>query len=124
VATLDGRVRPLDDVLGPGFAVLGLGADPREGLPPGIVAAWERLDPRWLTVRPVEEPLSHEGEIADVDQTLVPLMRRYGATHVAVRPDRYVFDAGRHMIAPPWPQPQRQPERGQAATDRPPSLVT
>jgi 3-(3-hydroxy-phenyl)propionate hydroxylase len=110
VAKIDGSVQLLDDVLGPGFAVLGLDADPRETLPPDVVAAWEELAPRWLTVRPVENPLGGEDEIADVEGTLVAAMRRHGATYLVVRPDRYVFDAGKRTVAPPWQTSRSNPE--------------
>jgi 3-(3-hydroxy-phenyl)propionate hydroxylase len=119
VATLDGSKRPLDDVLGPGFAVLGHGVDPRKTLAPDLVAGWARLGPRWLTVRDAEEPLSAEDEVSDIEGTLTKMMRSYRATYLIVRPDRYVFDGGEAGVAPPWPEPAPSaiaPASGQPAS--------
>jgi len=103
VATVDGSRRPLDDVLGPGFAVLGISRDPREALPPRVVEQWARFEPRWLTVRRRDESLRGSDEIADVDGSLVEVFDRHGATCAVVRPDRYVFDAAEGTVSPPWP---------------------
>lgn len=100
VATVDGGTAPLDDVIGPGFAVLGLRADPRATLAPDVVSAWERLEPRWLTIRGVEEPIAGADEIVDVDGALIEML---GSGYAVVRPDRYVFDAGERAVATPWP---------------------
>lgn len=102
VATQAGARRALDDVIGPRFAILGLNVDPRKTLPPATVAAWERFEPRWLTVRGAEERISGPDEIADLDGTLVTLLERSGGRYLVVRPDRYVFDGGERDVAPPW----------------------
>jgi 3-(3-hydroxy-phenyl)propionate hydroxylase len=107
VATLDGATRQLDDVLGPGFAILGLENDPRRTLPADTIKEWERLRPRWLTVRRVENPLAGSDDIADVDGVLTQVFQRYGARYLVVRPDRYIFDAAAATIALPPPAPAR-----------------
>jgi len=110
VATVDGALRRLDDVIGPGFAVVGIGSDPRKTLPPETVAAWERLEPRWLTVRDVDEPIADDDEVVDVDGTLA---RALGdrCRYAVVRPDRYLFDAGERAFAAPWPAVEGAGER-------------
>jgi 3-(3-hydroxy-phenyl)propionate hydroxylase len=102
VATVDGRTRQFDDVIGPGFAVLGFGVDPRKTLPPESVAAWERLRPRWLTVRPVSDEVAGEDEIVDLDGVLASFAGDHGGQYLVVRPDRFVFDADSKAIERPW----------------------
>lgn len=118
VATLDGTTRPLDDVIGPGFAVLGLGADPRETLPPAVVAAWQRLAPRWLAVRSIADAISGPDEVVDLDGVLLRTFADADARYLVVRPDRYIFDAGDRAVAPPW-----APSAGAAAERRAPAAL-
>lgn len=103
VATFPGTREMLDDVIGPRFAVLGLRADPRATLPSDVVGAWERMGPRWLTVRGPEEAIGGEDEVVDLDGGLTSFFAEAGARFIVVRPDRYVFDADEHSVAPPWP---------------------
>lgn len=102
IATAAGSERALDDLIGQRFAILGLRADPRKTLPPATVAAWERFEPRWLTVRGAEEEIAGPDEVADLDGTLLALFERGDARYLIVRPDRYVYDGGGESVAVPW----------------------
>ncbi len=82
------RVR-LDELLGPGFAVVGLDCDPRAAV--GEAAPWSALGARFVRI------LSQgTGEGADgVDETgrLAAWFRGRGAAVAIVRPDRVVYGA-------------------------------
>ncbi|MEV6217603.1 bifunctional 3-(3-hydroxy-phenyl)propionate/3-hydroxycinnamic acid hydroxylase [Nocardia sp. NPDC051833] len=103
VRTYDGRHCRLDDVLGPGFAVLGAGVDPRTVLADDDQAVLRALGTRFVTVYPVGgRPQGRPGDgrqagVADVEDhtgVLTRWLRRGGAGRgglVLLRPDRYVF---------------------------------
>lgn len=92
----DGREVRLDDALGPGFAVLGMGVDPRAVM---RGALWGELGARFLRVVPAGAAgaagagAGGEGVIEDVDGRLRGWFERYRARVVVIRPDRYVFGA-------------------------------
>ena len=70
-----GRRAPLDDVLGPGWAVLG-------ALEESEAAAWSALGARVA------------GALDDRDGVIAEWLERHRATWVALRPDRFAFAAG------------------------------
>jgi 3-(3-hydroxy-phenyl)propionate hydroxylase len=70
--------RLLDDLLGLGFAVVGVDADPLAALGPAEREVWRRLDATVVGA-------------ADGTGALAPWFRRHRATVAVVRPDRYVF---------------------------------
>jgi 3-(3-hydroxy-phenyl)propionate hydroxylase len=103
VRTYDGRPVRLDDALGTGWSLLGVGVDPRAVLGPGV-ASWEHVGATFATVhRAGERPRGQVGErvravdsvdLEDTSGELTTWLRRAGATHgsvLALRPDRFVF---------------------------------
>ena len=88
-----GIIHRLDDLLGQGFAVLGLDADPRESLTPEQAAGWERLGARMITV--VASGASRGDADTGVDHTGTRRrwLTKYGAKVVVLRPDRFVAAA-------------------------------
>ena len=126
VRTYAGTCVRMDDALGHGWVVLGIGCDPREVV---TDTAWDELDATWGAfylpgTRPQGQPLIEERghhslvevrgtsletrELVDLeglDHALVPWLRRARAAtgHVIVlRPDKYVFSVtgpGQHPRA-------------------------
>jgi 3-(3-hydroxy-phenyl)propionate hydroxylase len=107
VRTYDGRPVRLDDALGTGWAVIGIGVDPREHLGSGV-AAWEQVGATFATLyaagsRPQGKVGQHEvgrgrtEAVVDLEDTTGALtcwLRRHGARDGAVlvlRPDKFVF---------------------------------
>jgi 3-(3-hydroxy-phenyl)propionate hydroxylase len=110
VRTHDGRPVRLDDALGIGWAVIGIGVDPRRVLG-GDTETWQRVGATFATLyaagtRPrgqVGDRLRPEGvvDLEDADSAVRGWLRRAGATPgsvVVLRPDKFVFgvsdDAG------------------------------
>jgi 3-(3-hydroxy-phenyl)propionate hydroxylase len=103
----DGRGGRLDDMLGGGFSLIGIGVDPRQFLTEAERAAWQRLDTRFVTVhafggRPQGDAAraSTAGviEIEDVSGELLAWLRSHGhgrGSVIVVRPDRFVYGAVR-----------------------------
>jgi 3-(3-hydroxy-phenyl)propionate hydroxylase len=101
----DGRAARLDDLLGAGFALVGIGVDPRAALDESDLATWRRLDTRIVTLhafggRPQGEAVRGRAEptigIEDVSGELLAWLRTHGhgpGSVVIVRPDRYVYGA-------------------------------
>jgi 3-(3-hydroxy-phenyl)propionate hydroxylase len=101
----NGHSGRLDDLLGGGFALIGIGMDPRKSLPQADLATWRRLDTRFVTVYPFggrpQGDATHarpEGlvEIEDVSGDLLAWLRAHGhgrGSVVIVRPDRFVYGA-------------------------------
>jgi 3-(3-hydroxy-phenyl)propionate hydroxylase len=101
----NGRAERLDDVLGGGFALIGIGSDPRESLAEADLAAWRRLDTRFVAVYPFggrpqgnAARVRAEGlvEIEDVSGELLAWLRSHGhgiGSVVIARPDRFVYGA-------------------------------
>jgi 3-(3-hydroxy-phenyl)propionate hydroxylase len=84
----------LDDVLGHGFAVIGLGRDPgwlRQADP----ELWAGLETRFLRVLPRGDAVGSSGRepVVDADGALAAWFRRHRADTVVLRPDRFVFGA-------------------------------
>jgi 3-(3-hydroxy-phenyl)propionate hydroxylase len=86
VVTVEGR-RRLDQVLGPGFAVLALGATDLPHVPAGQL-------PDVVGLRVVDRPPREPDEVQDVDGVLQQWFRDHRATLVTVRPDRVVACEG------------------------------
>ena len=86
----DGGEVLLDNVLGDGFAVIARTGAPGKGLSvPGIA------------LRLVEfGPVAGHGGVVDSDRALDRLFRTNGVDFVVVRPDRYIFDAGKAADLP------------------------
>ena len=101
VATADGAQVRFDDVLGDGFAVVGLGRSPRDLLPPAALAAWEALGARFVTVRSVHDGPAADTDVIDYDDVLLPWGRRYGSRVLALRPDRFVAASDPTGMMPP-----------------------
>ena len=101
----DGRSARLDDLLGAGFALVGVGIDPRATLGEADLAFWRRLDTRHAAVhafggRPQGDAARGRGDppivIEDVSGELLAWLRAHGHGHgsvVIVRPDRFVYGA-------------------------------
>jgi 3-(3-hydroxy-phenyl)propionate hydroxylase len=86
---------PLDDLLG-GFALLGIGVDPLEGVDPAAAAVWAALGARRIAVLPggVPRPVGVAPGLVWVDDAggdLAAWFRRAGARRAIVRPDRVVL---------------------------------
>jgi len=102
VRRYDGRPARLDDALGLGWAVIGIGIDPREAL--GDLDAWESVGASFATVYPAgTRPQGEIGDgrcragLVDLEDTtgaLTKWLRRGGVRRGSVlvlRPDKYVF---------------------------------
>ncbi|CAA9291830.1 MAG: 3-(3-hydroxy-phenyl)propanoic acid hydroxylase, partial [uncultured Chloroflexia bacterium] len=96
VIASDGNVARLDDLLGTGFTVVGMHADPR------LVVAqcdevWTRLGTRLVQIVPAGQPIPQAipgvCHVTDATGKLAAWFQRHGAQLVIVRPDRYVFAA-------------------------------
>jgi 3-(3-hydroxy-phenyl)propionate hydroxylase len=81
----------LDELLGDGFALVGLGCDPLESLDAPSRGVWERLGTAVVRVD-TREP-GRKGAVVDRSGVLTAWYRRYGACVAVVRPDRYVLAA-------------------------------
>jgi 3-(3-hydroxy-phenyl)propionate hydroxylase len=103
VRTYDGRPVRLDDALGTGWAVIGIGVDPRHVL--GRDAeTWQRVEATFATVHAAgERPQGKAGDdlrpacvvdLEDATGSLTAWLRRAGAKQgavLALRPDKFVF---------------------------------
>jgi 3-(3-hydroxy-phenyl)propionate hydroxylase len=95
----------LDDLLGAGFALIGIGIDPRTVIDEIDLATWRRLDTRFATLhafggRPQGEQVRGRAGmpivIEDVGGELLAWLRAHGhgpGSVVILRPDRYVYGA-------------------------------
>ncbi len=100
-----GRSQRLDDLLGDGFALIGIGTDPRKSMTEAELATWRSLDTRFLTVypfggRPQGDPARARSdglvEIEDVSGEMLAWLRSHGhgrGSVVIARPDRFVYGA-------------------------------
>ncbi|GII86957.1 3-(3-hydroxyphenyl)propionate hydroxylase [Sphaerisporangium siamense] len=96
-----GRMARLDDLLGDGFVLLGDDVDPATLLTAEEKADWDALGARYVAVRPKTAYTQGPGELIDLDEVLLPWLRRYGARAVALRPDRFVAAADISGLAVP-----------------------
>ena len=81
-----------DDVLGPGFTLVGLGVNPVAKVSPAIARAWTDAGGSFVEVRPRGLAPSREAT-EDLDNTLVPGAAPFGWC-VVLRPDRTVLHDG------------------------------
>jgi 3-(3-hydroxy-phenyl)propionate hydroxylase len=86
----DGREQLLDDLMGDGFVVLGVDVDPRSVMTGRQVEEWTRLGAGFRTVRRTFASTNGSDDVIDGTGVLVDWMKRFGATVIAVRPDRFV----------------------------------
>ena len=92
----------LDDLIGRGFVLLGDGVDPASRLTPEEKAGWDALNARYIAVRAQDEyTVAGADDIVDLDGVLRPWMKRYGASVIAVRPDKFVAAADVSGLAVP-----------------------
>ncbi|MEU1205037.1 bifunctional 3-(3-hydroxy-phenyl)propionate/3-hydroxycinnamic acid hydroxylase [Nocardia sp. NPDC005825] len=102
VRTVDGRHLRLDDALGLGFSLLGIGIDPRTALAGDDLTTARALGIRFVTVhaaggRPQGRPVDTAADIADIEDhtgALASWLAKGGARHgglILLRPDRFVF---------------------------------
>ncbi|MDR3416411.1 MAG: bifunctional 3-(3-hydroxy-phenyl)propionate/3-hydroxycinnamic acid hydroxylase [Nevskia sp.] len=105
VRGLDGRRVLLDGLLGEGFALVGLGVDPRAGLSDGTLSFLASLDTRYVTLFPYAgRPQGLHGvarstapgitEIEDMGGEMLAWFRKGGFRSNAVavlRPDKFAF---------------------------------
>jgi len=81
-----------DELLGPGFAVVGFEVDPRTVDEAGLL---DRLKPRFVRVRQTAAPaVPGVVDVVDADGKLAAWFRGHRAALAIVRPDRHVFAAG------------------------------
>ncbi|HZH15611.1 MAG TPA: FAD-dependent monooxygenase [Archangium sp.] len=94
VRRADGRLVRLDEVLGSGFAALGLGVDPREAMDEESRHVWDRLGASTLKIVPAgRTPLRGTAsceEIQDVDGNLTRWFAEHRAPIALLRPDRFL----------------------------------
>jgi 3-(3-hydroxy-phenyl)propionate hydroxylase len=109
----DGRRVPIDELLGDGFVVLGLGTDPRALLSAESREAWEGVNARFLTIRSGTSVVG-EGAVGDPLGRLWDWLSRFETPVVALRPDHYVYAASSGPDLPPpthvHPSPMPQTE--------------
>lgn len=111
VRRYDGRPVRFDDAVGIGWAVIGIGVDPREKLGSDI-ATWEHVGASFTTVfGPGSRPQGTVGEgrrragLIDLEDTTGELRLWLGRRRIrpgdvlVLRPDKFVFGAGRDASA-------------------------
>ncbi len=85
--------RPLDEVLGSGFAVIGRGVAASLPETPGLPVRAVVVHPAGTEVadRPAHEPDGGRVDVVDVDGAITAWLDRHRAEAVVLRPDRFVF---------------------------------
>ena len=97
--------RPLDDLLGPDFAVLGPAVTRR------TAETWQGPRARFFHVSPAPAATASVDRLAD--ETLAAWFTRHDVGMVVLRPDRFVYAAGNSDLpAPPILCPHRTPGTG------------
>ncbi|MFE0712099.1 bifunctional 3-(3-hydroxy-phenyl)propionate/3-hydroxycinnamic acid hydroxylase [Streptomyces sp. NPDC058865] len=95
VRTPEGRLRPLDDVIGGGWALIGNGVDPQVHLSRADRELWASLGAGFVSVvRPGHRWSACEpgtAAVEDLDGHAVAFFARHGGDVAVVRPDRVVF---------------------------------
>ncbi|NMN99420.1 bifunctional 3-(3-hydroxy-phenyl)propionate/3-hydroxycinnamic acid hydroxylase [Antrihabitans stalactiti] len=101
VRTSAGRLRPLDDLIGSGWAVVGRDLDPQANMPSESRELWASLGAAYLSVsRPGHRRTRCAAGtvvVEDLDGYVLDFFDRHGGDFAIVRPDRIVFampDAG------------------------------
>jgi 3-(3-hydroxy-phenyl)propionate hydroxylase len=93
VASANGKLCLLDELLGDGFALLGDGVDPASLLTPQEKAGWDALGARYAAVLAAGQRGKGANDIIDLNGTLLEWLRGFGTRAVALRPDRFVAAA-------------------------------
>jgi 3-(3-hydroxy-phenyl)propionate hydroxylase len=100
VTTREREDVPLDEVLGPWFAVLAWGTNPRRYVDDDALAMWRRLGARFFAVRPMTQ-LWWEGDdepdvtvVGDLTGRLKAWFDDQPGSFVVLRPDRFVAGMG------------------------------
>jgi len=96
VITSRGERVMLDEVLGPGFALLRLYDDPAKAFAPLKKDFWKRLGVRFVCVRPHGQAPGESEDcvvVGDSQQEIGRFLRNDQDLFVIVRPDRYIFGA-------------------------------
>jgi len=94
VMTLQGKRVLLDEMLGPGFALLRLHEKPAEAFVALKADIWRRLGVRFICVQSSQVvPMESEEcvVVGDVQQEISKFLRNDQELFVLVRPDRYIF---------------------------------
>lgn len=92
----DGRRVLLDEVIGANFAVISWGSNPKWGLTPEQIAAYEQLGTRFIQVLPAVQlkaqrsPIDGVISIGDYNNSLKTWFGLYPASVVVLRPDRFI----------------------------------
>jgi 3-(3-hydroxy-phenyl)propionate hydroxylase len=101
VATTNGRLTLLDEIIGNGFVMLGDGVDPQTELSLEQKQGWDVLDTCYIAVRASDQPSQNRDDLIDIDGTLLSWMRQYRTTVIALRPDRFVAAAAGFNLSVP-----------------------
>jgi 3-(3-hydroxy-phenyl)propionate hydroxylase len=88
----------LDDLLGPGFAVVGLDCDPSALV--GDTAPWSALGARFISIMSPGTGTNIPSAAVDESGRLTAWFRRHGAAVAIVRPDRFVYGVASAASAP------------------------
>ena len=94
VVTPQGERVLLDEVLGPGFALLRLYDDPAKAFASLEVDSWKRLGVRFVCVQPGRYTPTGSEEcvvVGDADGEMSKFLRHNQQLFVLIRPDRYIF---------------------------------
>src|SRR6266567_3334116 len=94
VITSRGERVMLDEVLGPGFALLRFYDDPAKAFAPLKADFWKRLGARFVCVRPGGQAPGESEDcvvVSDSQQEIGRFLRNDRDLFVIVRPDRYIF---------------------------------
>ena len=95
----DGVARRLDEVLGPGFAILGFRCDPAAAMGPAARGLWDRLGARYVQVERARSGTSRGARVAgaaptvcveDVHREIENWFERAGGSIAVIRPDRFL----------------------------------
>ncbi|MBI5395031.1 MAG: bifunctional 3-(3-hydroxy-phenyl)propionate/3-hydroxycinnamic acid hydroxylase [Verrucomicrobia bacterium] len=93
VRASDGRELLLDELLGPGFALVGVGCDPSLALNASSRAFLRHLGLNFVEI--VDREPSKAGEAKDLGGAFARWLQRDGPQVFIVRPDRFVFADGK-----------------------------
>ena len=129
----------LDDVLGPWFAVIAWGTNPRRHLDDEAIAVWRRLGARFFTIRPMTQLWWEEDDdpevtiIGDATGSLKDWFDNQPGSVIVLRPDRFVagmslahdlsrltkaFAASLHALDEPSNNGANTPPDGRARRDQ------
>jgi 3-(3-hydroxy-phenyl)propionate hydroxylase len=99
VERADGQAVKLDEVLGPGFAVLGFRVDPAASMGPAALAFWQRLGARFVRVERARSGISRDQRVPgsattqcveDVHREIENWFAKSGGSIAMIRPDRFL----------------------------------